>query len=118
MVLREVERTEPVDCDSRAVYTYWANRFCRWPCLGYMAKENLITPAISAGSERAFSVDKDVFGLIAEMDVQPLLEENADEKRLEKYFESESATKDFVAIDSFGRHATTPFLAIDSSGCP
>ncbi|KZR99072.1 Uncharacterized protein APZ42_005221 [Daphnia magna] len=36
-----VERTEPADCDPCAVYTYWANRSCRWPRLGQMAKEIL-----------------------------------------------------------------------------
>ncbi|KZS13488.1 Uncharacterized protein APZ42_021371 [Daphnia magna] len=93
----EVERTEPTDCDPRAVYTYRANRSCRWPRLGHMAKEIFSIPATSASSERAFSVGKDVFGIaqmslkvetvealiclrswcrvrmIAEMDVQPFL---------------------------------------------
>ncbi|XP_032779204.2 zinc finger BED domain-containing protein DAYSLEEPER [Daphnia magna] len=109
----EVERTEPADCDPRAVYTYWAKRSCRWPRLGHMAKEILSIPATSASSERAFSVGKDVFGIarmslkaetvealvclrswyrlgiIVEMDVQPFLDENADGQFMEEYSDSE-----------------------------
>jgi hypothetical protein len=109
----EVERTEPADCDPRTVNTYWANRSCRWPRLGRMAKEILSIPETSASSERAFSVGKDVFGIarmrlqpetvealiclrswyklgiIAKMDVQSFLYENGDEKLMEEYSESD-----------------------------
>ena len=66
----ELERTEPVDCDPTAVYTYWANRSSRWPRLSRMAKDILSIPATSAASEKRFSTGIDVFG-IARMTLKP-----------------------------------------------
>jgi hypothetical protein len=66
----KIEKPEPLNCDPTAVYTYWANRSCRWPRLGQMARDLLSIPATSAASERAFSVGKDVFG-ISRMSLKP-----------------------------------------------
>jgi hypothetical protein len=66
----EIEKPGPLNCDPTAVYTYWANRSCRWPRLGQMARDLLSIPATSAASERAFSVGKDVFG-ISRMSLKP-----------------------------------------------
>jgi len=66
----EIEKPEPLNCDPTAVYTYWANRSCRWPRLGQMARDLLSIPATSAASERAFSVGKDVSG-ISRMSLKP-----------------------------------------------
>ncbi|KZS00134.1 Uncharacterized protein APZ42_003699, partial [Daphnia magna] len=63
-------KPEPLNCDPTAVYTYWANRSCRWPRLGQMARDLLSIPATSAASERAFSVGRDVFG-ISRMSLKP-----------------------------------------------
>ena len=102
----EVEKPEPPECEPSEIYSYWANRSHRWPCLSAMAKDLLSIPATSAASERAFSVGKDVFGisrnrlspetvealiclrswykagLVNENDVHEFLEENFEEPSL------------------------------------
>ena len=58
----EFERKEPANCDANSVY--WNDRSRWWPRLVNIAQDILSIPATSGASERAFSAEKNAFGLV------------------------------------------------------